>query len=217
MLKRSMLKAPPGSKTRVVRSARSLPGASASAATAASIRAWPVASRVPSKIFWRSVWYLRVGSSKTYSSKRLKLVRAGESASSTSAFRLRAGAPWSQAELRTPESRLFARELVGAEVHRDLEPVGHHRLDLQRLVERRAADAHAAVVVAGGRVGRRGHVERVEAVRRLRARQAPHQLAARVEEVEAHRVIGGEPLRRVVAARSVRCIVSPGRQMPRSP
>ena len=31
MLKRSMLKAPPGSKTRVVRSARSLPGASASA------------------------------------------------------------------------------------------------------------------------------------------------------------------------------------------
>ena len=198
MLKRSMLKAPPGSKTRVVRSARSLPGATASAATEASIRAWPVSSRFPSKIFWRSVSYFRVGSSKTYSSKRLKLVRAGESASSTSALRLRAGAPWSQAELRTPASRRFAGSSSVAEVHRDLEPVGHHRLDLQRLLEDGTAHAHATVVVAGGRVGRRGHVERVEAVRRLRACHAPHQLTARVEEVEAHRVIRGESLRRVV-------------------
>ena len=53
--------------------------------------------------------YLRVGSSKTYSSKRSNVVRAGERASSTSAFRLRAGAPWSQAEVRTPPTRLPAR------------------------------------------------------------------------------------------------------------
>jgi len=110
MLNRSMLKAPPGSKTRVVRSARSLPGATASAATEASIRARPVSSRFPSKIFWRSVSYFRVGSSKAYSSKRLKLVRAGESASSTSALRLRAGAPWSQAELSTPERAFRAAQ-----------------------------------------------------------------------------------------------------------
>ncbi len=109
MLKRSVLKAPPGSKTRVVRSARSFPGATVSAVTLASMRAWPAASSLPSKIFWRSVSYFRVGSSKTYSSKRLNEVRAGERASSTSALRLRAGAPWSHAEVRTPEMRLFAR------------------------------------------------------------------------------------------------------------
>ncbi len=68
MLKRSMLKAPPGSKTRVVKSARSLPGATAWVSTAASTRALPVSSRLPSKIVCRSVSYLRVGSSNTYSS-----------------------------------------------------------------------------------------------------------------------------------------------------
>ena len=198
MLKRSMLKAPPGSKTRVVRSARSLPGATASAATVASMRAWPVSSRVPSKIFCRSVSYFRVGSSKTYSSKRLNVVRAGERASSTSALRLRAGAPWSHAEVRTPRDAALRAELVGPEVHRDLEPVGHDRLDLERLVEGRPAHAHPPRVVAGGGVGRRRDLERVEAVGRLGARHGPDELAARVDEVEAHRVVGGEPLRGVV-------------------
>ena len=198
MLKRSMLKAPPGSKTRVVRSARSLPGATASAATVASMRAWPVGSRLPSKTFWRSVSYFRVGSSKTYSSKRLNDVRAGERASSTSALRLRAGAPWSHADAQDAGDAALRAELVRPEVHRDLEPVGHHRLDLERLVERRPADAHAPRVVAGGGVGRGGDLERVEAVGRLGARHGPDELAARVHEVEAHRVVRGEALRGVV-------------------
>ena len=91
----------------------------------------------------------------------------------------------------------LAAQLLRPEVHRDLEPVGHHGLDLERLVEARPAHAHAGVVVAGRGVRRRGDVERVEAVDRLGARQAAHELAARVHEVEAHRVVGGQALRRV--------------------
>ena len=125
-------------------------------------------------------------------------MRAGDSASSTSALRLRAGAPWSQAELQEASDPSLRAELLGPEVHADLEPVGHHRLDLERLVEGRAAHAHARVVVAGRSVRGRRHLEGVEAVGRLRPGVAAHELPARIDEVEPHRVVGREALRRVV-------------------
>jgi hypothetical protein len=53
-----------------------------------------------------------VGSSKTYSSYFGNVVRVGERASSTSALRPRAGAPWSQAEVSTPPTRLPPRSSV---------------------------------------------------------------------------------------------------------
>ncbi len=198
MLKRSMLKAPPGSKTRVVRSARSLPGATASAETvgvhpglarlveAALEDLLPLGVVLPRGVVEDVLLEaLEGGAGRREGELDVRLQVAGRGAVE----------PGRGQDAADAASRA---ELVGPELHRDLEAVGHDRLDLERLVEGRPAHAHPARVVAGGGVGGGRHVERVEAVRRLRAAHRPHELAARVHEVEAHRVVGRDPLRGVV-------------------